>query len=112
MGKPRTLATTRRPRGRPRADDRKTLNGILYVLRTGCRWQDVPREYGSPTTCWRRLKEREEDGTWEKVWHSLLALLDEWENLDWDKAFLDGSFIPAKKGDARLGRPSGVRAPS
>jgi len=36
-----------RHRGRPRADDRKTLNGILYVLRTGCRWQDVPREYGS-----------------------------------------------------------------
>ena len=106
------LLPPRRPRGRPRDDDRKTLNGILYVLRTGCRWQDVPREYGSTTTCWRRLKEWGEDGTWEKVWHSLLALLDEWENPDWDKAFLDGSFIPAKKGDARLGRPSGVRAPN
>ena len=56
------LLPPRRPRGRPRADDRKTLNGILYVLRTGCRRQDVPREYGSPTTCWRRLKAWEEDG--------------------------------------------------
>ena len=106
------LLPPRRPRGRPRAEDRKTLNGILYVLRTGCRWEDVPREYGSPTTCWRRLKAWEEDGTWEKVWRGLLALLDERENLDWDRAFLDGSFIPAKKGGARLGRPSGARAPS
>src|SRR5829696_10560450 len=46
------LPPPRRGRGRPRADDRKTLNGILYVLRTGCRWGDVPRKYGSPTTCW------------------------------------------------------------
>ena len=43
-------------RGRPRAEDRKTLNGILYVLRTGYHWQDVPRHYGSPSTCWRRLR--------------------------------------------------------
>jgi transposase len=106
------LLPPRRPRGRPRADDRKTLNGILFVLRTGCRWEDVPREYGSPTTCWRRLKAWEEDGTWEKVWRGLLTLLDERENLDWDRAFLDGSFIPAKKGDAGSVRQSGARAPS
>jgi len=36
--------------GRPRADDRRTIEGILYVLITGCRWRDLPREYGSPTT--------------------------------------------------------------
>jgi transposase len=85
--------------GRPRADDRKTLNGILYVLRTGCRWTDVPREYGSPTTCWRRLRAWEEDGTWERVWRGLLALLDEQNKLEWTIAFLDGSFVPAKKGE-------------
>jgi hypothetical protein len=33
--------------GRPRADDRRTVNGILFVLRTGCRWHDLPREYGT-----------------------------------------------------------------
>ncbi len=92
------LLPPRRLRGRPRADDRKTLNGILYVLRTGCRWEDVPREYGSPTTCWRRLKAWEGDGTWEKVWCGLLALLDERDDLEWERAFLDGSIIPAKKG--------------
>jgi hypothetical protein len=73
---------------------------------------EVPREYGSPTTCWWRLKAREEDGTWEKVWRGLLTLLNERENLEWDTPFLDGSFIPARKGDARSGRPSGARAPS
>jgi transposase len=93
------LPPPRKGRGRPRADDRKTLNGILYVLRTGCRWQDVPREYGSPTTCWRRLKTWEEDGTWERIWRSLLALLDVLGKLEWTKAFLDGSFVPAKKGE-------------
>jgi transposase len=37
-------------RGRKRADDRATLNGILFVLQSGCRWKDVPRRYGAPTT--------------------------------------------------------------
>ena len=92
------LPPPRKSRGRPRADDRKTLNGILYVLRTGCRWEDVPREYGSPPTCWRRLRRWEQDGTWEKIWRSLLSLLDEQGKIRWDKAFLDGSFVPAKKG--------------
>ena len=41
--------------GRPRADDRRTMEGILYVLIIGCRWQDLPREYGAPTTVWRLL---------------------------------------------------------
>jgi hypothetical protein len=54
----------------------------------------------------------EEDGTWDKAWRGLLTLLDERENLDWDRAFLDGSFIPAKKGDAWSVSPSGARAPS
>ncbi len=84
--------------GRPRADDRKTLEGILWVLRSGARWQDVPREYGSPTTCWRRLKEWEESGVWETLWRVILSALEVEQKLDWAQAFLDGSFVPAKKG--------------
>lgn len=42
--------------GRPRADDRKTINGILWVLRTGARWADMPRNYGAPSTCHLRLQ--------------------------------------------------------
>jgi transposase len=103
------LLPPRRMRGRPRADDRRTLNGILYVLRTGCRWEDVPRDYGSSTTCWRRLRAWEEDGTWEGIWRSLLTLLDEQEKLEWAKAFLDASFVPAKKGELASARPSTAR---
>jgi transposase len=44
--------------GRPRADDRRTLKGILYVPVTGCRWMDTPKEYGSHKMAWRRLLER------------------------------------------------------
>ena len=89
--------------GRPRADDRKTLEGILWVLRSGARWRDVPDEYGSGTTCWRRLKEWEESGVWERLWRAILASLEAEQKLDWAQAFLDGSFVPAKKGALEWG---------
>ncbi len=85
-------------RGRPRADTRTTLNGILYVLKTGCAWANMPREYGSPTTCWRRLDEWNQDETWERIWRTLLGQLDAQSKIEWAQAFLDGSFVPAKKG--------------
>ena len=86
--------------GRQRADDRATLNGILWVLRTGARWQDVPRPYGSPTTCWRRLVTWQLTGVWTRIWQTLLRHLDAQARLSWSQAFLDGSFVPAKKGGA------------
>ena len=85
-------------RGRPRADDRRTVDGILYVLRAGCRWQDMPRRYGSPVTCWRRLSRWQQDGTWERVWRSLLSTLDDQDKLDWSQGFMDATFVSAKKG--------------
>lgn len=87
-------------RGRPRNDDRQTLNGILYVLKTGCAWEDMPRVYGSPTTGWRRLQEGSADGTWENIWRALLSQLDAASKIEWAQAFLDCSFVPAKKGGA------------
>lgn len=84
--------------GRPRADDRQTLNGILYVLKTGCAWEEVPRHYGSPATCWRRWQEWSADGTWERVWRTLLGQWDAQSKTEWAKAFLDGRFVPAKRG--------------
>lgn len=96
------LLPVQRGRGRPRADDRATLGGILHVLRSGCRWQDMPRRYGAPNTCWRRLARWQEDGTWERVWRTLLGTLDAQGKLQWAEAFLDGSFAPAKRGARRL----------
>jgi transposase len=85
--------------GRPRAADRQTLDAILFVLRTGCRWCDLPRELGSSSTAWRRLRAWEEAGVWEQLWRAVLSTLDRQEKLEWAQAFLDGSFVPAKKGE-------------
>ena len=87
-------------RGRPRADDRQLFEGILWVLREGARWKALPREYGSKSTCHRRLQEWQKQGVWERVWQALLSTLDADAKLDWAQAFLDGSFVPAKKGAA------------
>ena len=64
------LPATKR-RGRSRADGRRTSNGVLYVLRKGCRWQDLPEESGSSVTCWRRLNQWQELGVWEDGWRTL-----------------------------------------
>lgn len=95
------LLPARKSMGRPPAEDRQTLDGILYVLRTGCRWQDVPERYGDHVTCWRRLSRWQKNGTWERIWRTLLGTLDAEGKVEWSQAFLDGTFVPAKKG-ARL----------
>ncbi|SCB05122.1 Conserved hypothetical protein [Xanthomonas translucens pv. translucens DSM 18974] len=55
--------------GRPRVDDQSTLNGIVYVLRTGIAWEDLPQElgYGSGMTCWRRLRDWQAAGVWHRL---------------------------------------------
>ena len=84
--------------GQPAIDNRQVLEGILWVLRTGARWQDLPDRYPSPTTCWRRLRLWEDQGVWLDVWRKFLSMLDSDGLLDWEEAFIDGSFAPAKKG--------------
>jgi transposase len=98
--------------GRPPANNRKVLEGILWILRSGARWQDLPDEFPSPSTCWRRLRDWEEQGVWLTIWRAFLAELNEREQLNWSESFLDGSFAPAKKGAPKSGKPSGARARS
>jgi len=95
--------------GRPAIDNRQVLEGILWVLRTGARWQDMPDRYPSASTCWRRLRLWEEHGVWLDVWRKFLSMLDEKGALDWQEAFIDGSFAPAKKGGPLLGLPKGAK---
>lgn len=94
----RPLLPAPKREGRPRADDRRTLEGVLYVLRTGCRWQDLPPDYGSSVTCWRRYSQWLADGTWERVWRAVFESLDAPGKLAWARAFFDGSVIPMKSG--------------
>lgn len=70
----------KRPRGgRPRAHDRKVLEGILWILRSGARWQDLPEEFPSPSTRWRRLRDWEEQEIWLEIWRAFLAELNEYQ---------------------------------
>ena len=94
---------------RPPADNREVMEGILWVLRTGARWKDLPKQYPSPSTCWRRLRLWEDEGVWLDVWRKFLADLDEKSLLDWEEAFIDGSFAPAKKGALGLEKPNGAK---
>jgi transposase len=100
-------------RGGPKPiPNRPVFEGILWLLRTGARWQDLPERFPSPSTCWRRLRGWEERGVWLKAWRAFLAQLDAQGQLDWAEAFADGSFAPAKKGVPRSARPSGGKARS
>ena len=90
--------------GRPRADDKKTFEGILWILRTGAQWSELPPKYGSYATCWRRLKAWEENGTWEKLWKRLVAMLSQEDKLKLEVGMVDGTFAPAKKGGVWLVR--------
>ena len=88
-----------RPKGgRPRADDRLVFEGILWILKTGARWKDLPDKYPHPSTCWRRLKEWYEAEVLKDMWRAFLSELDANGVLDWEEAFIDASFFPAKKG--------------
>lgn len=95
--------------GRPRADDRACLEGILWILKTGARWKDLPPEYPSPSTCWRRLVQWEADGTLKAIWRAFLETLDEARILSWREVFMDATFTPAKKGASMSAKPSGAR---
>jgi transposase len=98
--------------GRRRIDDREVMEGILWVLRSGARWKDLPREYPSATTCWRRLREWEDAGVWLAIWRAFLSELDDAGQLDWHEVFADGTFSPAKKGVPRSARPNAERVQS
>ena len=99
-------------RGRPPSPNRACFEGILWILQTGAAWRFLPDEFPSPSTCWRRLKQWEDEGVWLNAWRALLGGLDQEGLLKWDEAFLDGSFAPAKKGALPSGKPSGARARS
>ena len=94
--------------GRRRRHDRRTLNAIFYVLRTGIRWCDLPHDLGDDSTANRWLIRWYQDGTWARIWLALLDTLDEQIKLNWESALLDGSFVPAKRGAKTL--PSGEKA--
>jgi transposase len=96
--------------GRPRADDRECLEGILWLLRSGARWQDIPVDLPSGSTCWRRLQEWAAEEILERVQAILVRELDALGRVDLSELLADATFIRAKKGGSRSGKPSAARA--
>lgn len=87
--------------GRPRADDRKTIDGIVWILSTGAQWDEVPAKYGSGKTCWERFNKWKKEGVWKKIWKELLVILDKENKITWEISYLDGTFASAKKGEIK-----------
>lgn len=83
--------------GRKPLDDRKCLEGILFVLKTGIPWEDLPQEMGcgSGMSCWRRLRAWQEAGVWQRLHHVLLDRMRGADKIDWSKAAVDSSLVRA-----------------
>jgi transposase len=92
--------------GRPRVSDRAALTGIVFVLKTGIPWELLPPEMGcgSGVTCWRRLRDWQEAGVWDRLHQTLLDRLGEADRIDWSRASLDSASVPAKRGANSPGR--------
>jgi len=69
---------------RKRVEDRRCFEGILWVLRSGARWKDLPAQYPSPATCWDRLHQSGDAGVWLNLWRNFLGELNEEGTLSWD----------------------------
>ncbi len=92
--------------GRKPIENRQALTGILFVLKTGIPWEDLPQEMGcgSGMTCWRRLQEWQAAGVWQQLHEVLLAQLQGAGQIDWSRAVVDSSSVRALKGGPRRGR--------
>ncbi|HEX8835069.1 MAG TPA: IS5 family transposase [Abditibacteriaceae bacterium] len=93
-----------KPRGRPRRNEREVWNGILWILRSGARWYDLPPRFPPYQTCHRRFQQWAQDGTLRHVLEALAADLKERGGLDLSECFIDGTFVVAKKGAQELGK--------
>jgi transposase len=94
--------------GKPRVDDRRVISGILHVLKTGCRWRDVPAEYGPPTTVYNRYHRWAQRGIWQRVFERVAAAGSVPEELSLDsshvKAHRSAQSSKGGRGRKRLGR--------
>jgi transposase len=101
-----------KPRGRPRRNEREVWNGILWILRSGARWYDLPPRFAPYQTCHRRFQQWVRDGTLRCVLEALAADLRERGDLDLSECFIDGTFVAAKKGDREWVKPSTAKVAS
>jgi transposase len=100
--------------GRPPIEDRKALTGIIFVLKSGIPWEMLPQEMecGSGMTCWRRLRDWQATGVWDKLHRVLLDHLQAADQIDWSRATVDSSSVRAVGGGEKTGQnPTDRRKP-
>src|SRR3954465_11539542 len=103
--------------GRPRVPARAAFTGIVFVLRSGIPWELLAQEMGggSGVTCWRRLRDWQQAGVWDRLHQTLLDRLGRADRIDWSRASLDSRLVPAKRGaksPARIRRIGAGLGPS
>ena len=81
--------------GRPAVAFRRVLDGILYVLRTGCQWKATPARFGSGSTCHRRFQQWVEGGIWQRLWADQLARYDQEHGIGWAWQSADSATVPS-----------------
>ena len=98
--------------GRKRIPDRQVLTGILFVLQTGIPWEYLPQEMGcgSGMTCWRRLREWQDAGVWQRLHEVLLAELNCADLIDWSRAAIDSSHVRAVGGVRKRAQAPSIAA--
>ena len=90
--------------GRPPADDRECFEGILWILWTGATWSELPEKYGAKSTVNKRLRDWAENDVLLNLWRAFLNQLSDQQKVKWDRCFIDGMFVRAKKGAQWSGR--------
>ncbi len=98
-------------RGRPRRGNREVLEGILWVLRTGARWKDLPPEFPPYRTCHRRFGEWVAGKVLDSALKALVADMESRGGIDLSEAFIDGTFAGAKRGAVALVQQSEAKGP-
>lgn len=89
------LPKSKTKRGRPAQDHRQLLNGMIWVLRTGAPWRDLPERYGKWTTIYSRFQRWRKLGIWDKMFAELQTALDVESNVDWEVHFIDSTTVRA-----------------
>lgn len=109
--------------GRPRVDQRKALDGIVFRLRSGCQWNQLPQEFGNDTSVYRTFRRWETRAVFDLLWAVLLTLCEELGGVDWQWQAADGCLgkargVPRHAGDpdhprtAKKGRRTNASAPT
>lgn len=98
-------------RGRPFKDPRAVFEGILWILKTGARWKDLPERYPPYQTCHRRFQAWVKQGVMKKLLEALVMHLQTQGQIDLSETFIDATFVKAKKGAFASGKQNEAKEP-